>query len=86
MGDYDLKLYPNPAADHLTIDLTLPNYDNNTEIEVFDMAGRRVYLTKLAPFTSIHQVNISAFANGMYLICLKEKGVPIITKKLTILH
>ncbi|MEN9612203.1 MAG: hypothetical protein RLZZ628_3017 [Bacteroidota bacterium] len=87
LGDYDLKLYPNPVGDHLTIDITLPNYDNiHTEIELLDVAGRRVYRARLSPFTSIHSVLLSNFANGLYFVCLMVDGSPVLTRKFTILH
>lgn len=87
VGDYDLKLYPNPVVDNLNIDMTLPTYDKtNTVIEILDMVGRPMYVKRMSPFTSIHNVSVSSFANGVYLVCLKVDDHFVISKKITILH
>jgi Secretion system C-terminal sorting domain len=84
---YHLKLYPNPAVEDLGVDITLPTYNRaDTKIEVFDMVGRQVYVTQLPPFTAIHHVDVSSFASGVYLVCLKVNNYPVMSKKVTILH
>ncbi len=84
---YDLRLFPNPARDNLNIDLTMPSYDAlSIEIRIFDIAGKLLYSTLMSPYTSIHNVNISAFANGTYFVQLLVNGQRQVTRKFTIVR
>ncbi|MDH6252885.1 hypothetical protein M2347_002612 [Chryseobacterium sp. H1D6B] len=61
----DVKIYPNPAADMLTI-----NSDTAIEtVEVFDMSGR-----KLAVGMSGNKVDVRNLPSGNYMIKIKNKS------------
>jgi Secretion system C-terminal sorting domain len=84
---YELKLYPNPADGNLSLDLSLPDFAaSNTTIDLEDLFGKRVYHASLPPFTPIHRIDVSLFANGVYLVSLKINGKTKIAQKVTILH
>lgn len=84
---YELKLYPNPAEGNLRLDLSLPDFEpSNTTIEFYDLLGNRIYHAFLPPFTPIHNVDVSLFANGVYIVSLQINGKMKLAKKVTILH
>jgi endoglucanase len=69
-----VEVYPNPAADHITIDLA---NDSATDIElkVFDARAGRLYkqetITK-PDHTLLKNVNISSLPTGVYIIEVKQ--------------
>jgi hypothetical protein len=86
-GGYEMKLYPNPATEMLTIDVAMPDFDiQNLSIDVSDVFGHSVYRAPLPPFTPIHQVDVSSFGNGVYVVSLKINGKTKKNQKVMILH
>ena len=63
-------LYPNPASDHVTLELAQPGID----VRVIDVQGRTVIAA--SPTTDLHTtVDVSALAPGIYrVVLLGEKG------------
>ncbi|MDO1500976.1 T9SS type A sorting domain-containing protein [Winogradskyella maritima] len=59
-----LSLYPNPAEDELTVNLT--NYSGNFNFEVYDILGKRI----MSEFSSdrLTPINIQSLRSGTYLI------------------
>lgn len=63
----DIRVYPNPAAENVTIgNLTDAN------VEMFDIAGRRVYKTEGA--NGNLQLALTSFAEGTYVVRITENG------------
>ena len=64
-------VFPNPGKNMLTL-----HYENtfnaDMEINIYDLAGRRVYngLTQ----GSMKNINVENLASGMYIISIREKG------------
>lgn len=73
-------LYPNPAKDFIYVD-HLP-VDVPTEIEITDMAGRKIFSQKYQEEKI--KINTSAFASEAYLVQVKIKTVIIISEKVII--
>jgi hypothetical protein len=69
VNDNALKLYPNPASDHLHISV-----DGQTQspisVCVSDMSGRSVIVEE----TVTDSINISSLTNGIYLIKVSTAG------------
>jgi hypothetical protein len=87
LGGYGMKFFPNPATDMLNIDVTMPDFDQaNATIEIHDVLGNQVYHAPLSPFTSIHNVDVSFLANGVYLVSLQINGKMKTIRKVTIFH
>jgi hypothetical protein len=64
----ELNIYPNPSAGVFQVDYS--GRDQETaEIQVFDMSGRRMHTTRLAPGTAV--MDLSHLAPGRYLLHLK---------------
>ena len=73
-----LQVYPNPTTNYLTIkfDYFTPK---DTEIEIFDMVGRRVHRQLMEQQNE--QVDLSHFANGVYVVRVRS-GEETWTKKI----
>ncbi len=59
-----LHLYPVPAYETVTVDLPLSGVE---WIEVYDLSGRMVF-TENAPFSERLVINVSQFADGLYVL------------------
>lgn len=63
----NITLYPNPTTGIITVNMTPETLSLNPEIYVLDMHGRWVETIKTFHKTSI-QVDLSPYANGIYLL------------------
>lgn len=61
-GTNYIKLFPNPAIDHLNINFS----GNNNEIEIYAITGRLIYKTTFKNTTAI--IPLNRFSNGLYII------------------
>ena len=68
-----IKLYPNPAKETLTIETNA----TTQKLEITNLLGETVYTSYV---NKIKHVNVSAFANGVYILKLST-GKDIIVKK-----
>lgn len=66
--DFDVQIYPNPANDFITI----ANLPNGSTIKVADINGKLVYSTVIS--NEQLQLNTTQFANGIYIIQMKNNG------------
>ena len=85
-GDYELKsvsrdifLFPNPANNHLTIELDNSNKSNiiskdyNLEVTISDIAGKIIYSNTLKEKYSL-ELDPKIFSNGIYFVRIKNSG------------
>lgn len=63
-----IKLYPNPSNG--VVNISLPNYSGNLDINVFDLNGRKV-LSNSGDFTSEKSINLSGLQSGVYIVKLE---------------
>ena len=63
----NIRVYPNPAAKFVNI----TNLEN-TDVEIFELTGRRVYATAQA--NGDLQLSLAAFAEGTYVVRLTQDG------------
>ncbi len=73
----DVKVYPNPASNHLIIDL--PAEHSFYELELIDMNGR-VFVNKVLNDNLIQEINLSPIIAGAYTLKLKSSQTPIYKK------
>ena len=69
-GENSLSIYPNPAVDNVTIDLSIANAGNAT-IMIYDVNGKLVHsesMGYLAEGNHQYTLNCSKFVHGMYLV------------------
>jgi len=64
----ELIVYPNPSSGIFQVDYSGLD-QQSAEIQVFDMSGRRMHITRLAPGTAL--MDLSHLAPGRYLLHLK---------------
>ena len=75
-----INLFPNPATNHLTIEL--PNANKKVEVTITDVTGKIIYSTT-ASETQKLEVNTSDFAEGIYVVQIQAADF-IAMKKLVI--
>jgi hypothetical protein len=69
----EIKLFPNPAADNLTVSIGSIAIEEPTEIIVFDQLGRKIQVSEInygsqPSFT----LDVSAFSEGLYFLSVKN--------------
>ncbi len=72
------KVYPNPAAEQLTLENLL---NRSQLVKVYDTYGREVYREQVLP-QSTAQFNVSGWSNGLYILVTEDQQ----TLKLIIQH
>jgi len=75
-------IYPNPANDHITISAD-HNVAGNTQIELYDAAGRK--LVNKAMKASTEEINTVQYSRGTYFLKLFNEG-NVVTQKVIIRH
>jgi len=72
-----LRIYPNPAAEYVTIELKSKDITDDM-ISVYDLQGKLILQQPV--LQSITDVNVSALAKGLYFIKLSTPEVNVIKK------
>jgi Secretion system C-terminal sorting domain len=67
-GQNKFKVYPTLVQDNLTVEI---NFEGKSEITVRDLTGRAI-LTQNTEGPSIQVLNLSGFANGLYLLSVRS--------------
>ncbi len=65
-----VKLFPNPAVNSVTIDLGNTAY-NATAIQVTNVQGQIVHTQALTAYNNLLQLNISNYASGVYILTIR---------------
>ena len=67
--DWDISIYPNPAADYLNLEFTLPE-QKEFILKLTDFTGRIMFSQAARPFLngSTLELNISDYSSGIYLL------------------
>ena len=78
-----MSLYPNPTSGsvQLTIDGAQINQDYN--LEVYNMQGRRVYATLRSAQPEIEEIDLSSLSEGVYFVKVFD-GTAVYSRKLLI--
>lgn len=83
-----LELFPNPAQKDVQIIYELYNFDKSevfSELKIFDIMGREVYsIEKEGEGYFREKLDVSTWANGLYIYTLEVEGKQIKTGKLII--
>jgi Chitobiase/beta-hexosaminidase C-terminal domain/Secretion system C-terminal sorting domain/PA14 domain/Fn3 associated/CotH kinase protein len=79
----DYAVYPNPATEYVTIDLS--NAINlNTTISISDLSGKKIAQTEFEKAPSSVNMDLNTIPAGQYFIHVATKGKKLITKTITI--
>ncbi|MBK7425726.1 MAG: T9SS type A sorting domain-containing protein [Saprospiraceae bacterium] len=77
----DIEVYPNPTSGELNINLT-QYQGRDISIEVYSLQGKLLKLSEQTEvIASIQQLDMSGLTPGIYLIRVKSKGLPYVTKR-----
>lgn len=75
-----IKVYPNPSADIVTIDLTeMTDISLDEQIQLFDLNGKQIGSYKISK-SKVTQINISDFSTGTYFLHLHDNKGKSITQ------
>ncbi|MCB0700468.1 MAG: T9SS type A sorting domain-containing protein, partial [Chitinophagaceae bacterium] len=66
-----VSVYPNPAKDRVTISVTGAVLE---EVEILNSVGAVIYKGQADKGQAAHEINVSSYANGHYLIRAKTDG------------
>jgi len=66
--DQTLQVYPNPASDHISIDL--PLISSPIQLKITDITGKLVYEHASQPTQSILTIPTTGMPSGYYQICI----------------
>lgn len=65
-------IYPNPASTMLYIDIPEENSNDNKELLIYDQIGRLIRKETIPAGMDQYSVDVSSFANGIYLIMISD--------------
>lgn len=74
---YNIKLYPNPI--HNTLTLNINNKQKDVVLKIIDSSGKT--LTEQKILSRIEKIDFRNFNNGVYIIVLTQNGKDILSKK-----
>jgi hypothetical protein len=84
-GNSEIKIFPNPAKDNISVNLS-PSIAGQTEIIVYDMMGRKI-LNSFVDYNvySPLSFDISTLERGVYFFSIKNKH-DTLTKKFLVIR
>ena len=69
-----LKIFPNPALDHITVSYPDVTHTGHREIVIFNSMGMEVKCERLKNGDEETQMNVSELPAGIYFVVMTEKG------------
>ncbi len=77
-GENQVRLYPVPAGEYLTVDLSAMNPDAITGVKIYDILGREVSWEEQIPNGGgIFQLDLGKLSPGNYFLLIFHDDVPI---------
>ncbi|MNU43760.1 hypothetical protein D3C71_325510 [compost metagenome] len=80
--EISLSVYPNPVSNAMTV--TTQGLSGSFDIKITDVLGKVVYNEGVNGVSK--KLDVSDFKNGVYLVTILEKGVPVQTRRIVIKH
>jgi hypothetical protein len=74
----NIKIYPNPATNKLTLDLKQIKDLHNTVISIYDIQGQLILQQAINEKQT--ELNISNFAKGLYIVKLNNDRLRLVSK------
>ena len=71
-----VKLYPNPATDHLVVEGLVPA----SEVTLYSMTGERLYAGR-ADSRGVLQIDLTPYADGVYLVCVAGETYRVVVRR-----
>ncbi len=89
---YTMQVYPNPAHDQLTLNLTMDNAlkaELDAELYVTSTTGQVVWMSEINEFSKAgfyESIDVSHWPSGMYIVTIKSEYFKGISRKVMIAH
>jgi len=80
-----MSIFPNPVKNKLNIIINIVKWQQR-QLVIRDINGREILNEYIAPGSANHQLDVSTFENGIYIISLFEKGKLLQTEKVVVSH
>jgi hypothetical protein len=80
-GNAGLKLYPNPTDGSFNVQYYLPEIEDNTILEMYNITGNLVYKQNIYSKQGNITLNLD-LSKGMYLLVLRQNNKPLLYEKL----
>jgi hypothetical protein len=68
----DIRIYPNPASDHISIAISGADAAQGMEVEIYSATG--VLVRRSSAQHSMMTINVQGLSNGMYVIVVRSDG------------
>ncbi len=81
--DFEYTIYPNPANDELNIDAPFKNKTSGT-LSVFNIIGHSLYQYNFNEDSIDHQIDVSAYSPGVYMLEIRTDTGRIVEKVMVI--
>ena len=83
-----IKLFPNPANETVTVDLSSSAsvIQTGSMLIISDVAGKIIHKEKLTPLQTALNINTSAYSNGIYFVTIKNNSAVVAKNKFVIAH
>ena len=80
------RLFPNPASDHVRMELSTPNTQNKPLlVQLYSIKGTLIYEGQMPPWAYIHEIPLTSQSAGMYMVKLSDSnGHSSSTRSLTV--
>jgi len=80
-----MSIFPNPVKNKLNIIINIVKWQER-QLVIRDINGREILNEYIAPGKANHQLDVSAFENGIYMVSLLEKAKLLQTEKVVVSH
>jgi uncharacterized protein (DUF2141 family) len=79
----DFTIMPNPTTGIISLDLG--SYGKRqVQLDMYNLQGKLLRSTNVEASKGKEEMDLSAFANGMYLIRVRAEGIPDVTKRVVV--
>jgi hypothetical protein len=80
----DFQTYPNPTSGELNVDLT-QYIGREVRLEVYSLTGQLLRFVEIEELqTTVERLDLSAFQNGMYMVKVKSRELPDVTRRVVL--
>ncbi len=75
---FTASIFPNPAKEQITISYNLDN--SSAELQIFDVAGRRVETVTLTPYSTQTTISVANYRPGVYICRLNGHSMKFVVQ------
>jgi len=83
LADVDFSIVPNPTNGWIAIDLSAYQ-QRKVQMELYNIQGKLLRTLQIERNQAKEEVDLSTFANGMYLVRVRAEGLPDVTKRVVV--